>query len=270
MKLAVNWSPEAAALLDEGKIEFDMYKCPDWENLIADAQRQRPSYIHFPLRIGSGQRPEWDFEVIQRWLDSTSTLFVNCHIAPKHDVFDEKISMRALTAQLVEEVQTLVDQFGAERVIIENCPFMERHEHKYLRQSREPRLFHDIIAATGCGFLLDMSHAYLTSQYWGRDFADYVGELPVKHIKELHTTGIGIWSNGNYGDHMPFTEPDWTRLAFCMEQIKIGQWQVPQVVAFEYGGSGFLKDLCGSDKNRIEEQVPRLYEQVQLVQQATA
>ena len=59
---------------------------------------------------------------------------------------------------------------------------------------------------------------------------------------------------------MPMTEDDWDRLDFCMSNFQSGKWRKPDVIAFEYGGIAMLKDLCGSDKDLIAAQVPRLYQ----------
>lgn len=261
MQFAINWSPEAAELLNAGTIQVDLFKCPDWDDLVADAQAQLPSYVHFPLTIGAGQHETWDVTHIHDWLSKTDTRFVNCHIVPNESHFSPDISLDELTAGLIEEIQPLVDEFGRERVIIENCPYFAGNiDRGFLVQAIEPALFHGIIEATGCGFLFDVSHAVLTSEILERDFETYINALPVEHIREMHITGMGQWSTGIYGDHLPMTESDWTTLDTVVEQLHTDDWRVPDVMAFEYGGIGELRDLCGSDKAKIAEQVPRLYD----------
>jgi len=261
MRLAINWSPEAAELFDTGKIQFDLYKCPDWPDLVKDAQSQQAAYIHFPLSIGAGQMPDWNFAQIHDWLEKTDTRFVNCHITPRNSHISEDIDLDSLTELLYKEVAALVAEFGEELVIIENCPYFQGNiDRGYLLQGIEPELFHNLINATHCGLLLDVSHAQLTCNALERDFETYINALPVQHIREMHITGIGQWSTGITGDHMPLTALDWERVDYCVQQIQNGQWRKPDVMAFEYGGIAMLKDLCGSDKNAIAEQVPRLWQ----------
>ena len=267
MLLAINWSPEAAELFENGDIQFDLYKCPDWSELVKDAKSQQAAYIHFPLGIGIGQMPEWNFADIHDWLEKTDTRFVNCHIIPRNDPIAEDIDLDSLSDLLYKEVAALVAEFGKERVIIENCPYFSGNIAKgYIVQGIEPVLFHNLIDATQCGFLLDVSHAYMTCNQLDRDFEAYINALPVQHIREMHLTGIGEWSTGIIGDHMPFTESDWERANYCVKQIQSGQWRKPDVIAFEYGGIGMLKDLCGSDKNAIAEQMPRLWKMVKMLE----
>lgn len=195
MQLAVNWSPEAAELLEAGDIQFDLYKCPDWPELVADAKSQQASYIHFPLSIGVGQMPKWNFAEIHDWFAKTDTLFVNCHINARDDHISKDLDIDALADELYKEVSALVAEFGAEKVIIENCPYFGWNvEQGYLIRGIEPELFHKLIDATGCGLLLDVSHAYLTCKHLERDFETYINALPVQHIREMHVTGIGEWT----------------------------------------------------------------------------
>jgi uncharacterized protein len=263
MQFAINWSPEAAALVNEEKISFDLYKCPDWPEVVADAQTQKPAYIHFPIGLGRGQSSQWDFAAIHNWLRKTETLFVNSHLIPHQDIFAQDIPLDDLIAGLRKEIELLVSEFGAERVTIENCPdFVGTVRKGFLQQGIEPKLFQALVAETGCGLLLDISHAYMTCRHLERDFADYLNAMPVHALRELHVTGMGEWSTGIHADHMPMTAPDWERFDYCLGQIAAGIWAAPEIVAFEYGGIGKLKDLCGSDKDAMAEQVPRLYAMV--------
>lgn len=260
MRFAINWSTEAAALLRAGRIEVDLFKCPDWPEVVTPARELRPSYVHFPLSIGKGQANDWDFAQIEQWLETTETTFVNCHINPTREVFPEDITLDDLTEPLMQEVQKLVDQFGADRVIIENSPISELNiQRGYLRQGVDAAIFQRITQETGCGFLLDVSHARLACEYLDDDPQQYMQSLPVDRLRELHITGINIWNLGIRGDHMPLTEEDWPMTEWVVEQIREGTWNEPYLMAFEYGGIGKLKDWCGSDGDKIAEQVPRLF-----------
>lgn len=260
MQFAINWSPEAAALLSAGKIQLDLYKCPDWADLVADARSQLASYVHFPLQVGCGQSGEWDLAQLENWLAQSETIFVNCHIMPRSPDIPADSTLDETVDLLAREIDLLVQRFGADRVIIENAPFMERHIEKgYLRHGANPLLFQHLTQATGCGFLLDISHATLTCEFTGADLYAYLNTFPTMHLRELHVTGIGTWTTGIRGDHLPLQVSDWERLAWCTDQIRGGAWRVPDVVAFEYGGIGRLRDLCGCDGEAIAEQAPRLY-----------
>ena len=52
MNFAINYSPQAGELLKQGKIEINLFKCPDWPELIQEASALAPVYVHFPLIAG--------------------------------------------------------------------------------------------------------------------------------------------------------------------------------------------------------------------------
>src|SRR5262245_12054214 len=87
MKLAVNYSLEAAQLLADQHIEIDVYKCPDWPELVATAHGQRPAYVHFPMLAGRNDIEKTGWDKITALLDITSTLYVNTHLAPRGSDF---------------------------------------------------------------------------------------------------------------------------------------------------------------------------------------
>src|SRR5690349_9413003 len=130
MEFAVNYSPQAAGLLAQGKISVDRFKCPAWLDLIAEVQPQYPVYVHFPLRVGMGvgdaqdtekrQPPDWGkFEAI---LKETDTPFVNLHLAPITDDHPDIPSdtsdpahIERLFEAVIRDVEGVVRRFGAER-----------------------------------------------------------------------------------------------------------------------------------------------------------
>lgn len=266
MQFAINYSPQAEQLLTEGEIELDLFKCPDWENLVSAAEKHRPVYVHFPLMIGCGQIETLDLTTIESWLNRTDTRFVNVHLLPNRAQFPEGASLADVLAGLVDELQILTRAFGAERVIVENIPYqtseIERHT---IVESVQPALMRDLLAATGAGLLLDIGHALLTCNYLDWAVDDYFQALPMHALREVHVTGLGTHQHtGNLTDHLAMQASDWQRLEWCFEHIQRGEWSRPQILAFEYGGIGPHFDWrC--DISVIREQVPRLYALTQSV-----
>jgi sugar phosphate isomerase/epimerase len=52
MKFAINYSEASDRLLDERRIEIDLYKSPDWPTLIARCRKRKPVYVHFAMQAG--------------------------------------------------------------------------------------------------------------------------------------------------------------------------------------------------------------------------
>jgi len=263
MKLAINYSTQAAALLAAGQIQLDRFKCPDWPDMIAEAQSVLPVAVHFTLTAGSGKlkkKANWDF--IAGLMAQTDTPYVNLHLAPTLKDFPD-FSVADLSAAedrkvfkaMRKDVRSAVREFGADRVIVENVPY-RGHQDKVFRTAVEPDRIQEIFADTGCGLLLDISHARIAAHHLGLDAFDYMEQLPIKRIKELHFTGLHDL-DGYLQDHLSVLEADWPVLEQVLDRIRSGRWAEPWLLAFEYGGVG-EKFAERSDSAVMAAQVPRL------------
>jgi uncharacterized protein (UPF0276 family) len=293
MNLAVNYSEAAADLLEKGQIAIDRFKCPAWPDLIATVRHIHPTYVHFPLTAGQGIGNAFDMEThevadwstIEGLLTHTNTPFVNIHLAPTvRDHVDipadtqEPEHVERLITCLIRDVRAVVEQFGPERVIVEND-----HDNggKYLRPALLPDVIHRVVDETGCGLLLDISHARLAARHLGMDAWEYIHALPVERLREIHVTGIqhfdarwvgllcragvdaGVIQGlaGRQVDHLPLITDDWAFAAQSLDHIRRGVWGQPWIVALEYGGVGPVWEAV-AEMEVLREQVPRLYELV--------
>ena len=275
MQFALNYSPQAAGLLFDGRIQLDRFKCPNWPDLIAEAHRLLSVYVHFNFVAGLGRLEQADWDAVETVLAQTSTLYVNLHLAAARDdqangngqAVSESQRQRAIE-QMNMEVELVVRRFGAERVIVENIPFLPVEDYILKRHLLptcvEPEVISAVVRETGCGFLFDLSHAVISAATLGVDAKTYIEALPLGQIREVHITGIEQ-VNGLPEDHMPMTESDWTMFEWLMGKIASGEAAEPWMVAFEYGGIGKLFEWR-SDAFVIATQVPRLYETVHGVQ----
>lgn len=254
MQFALNYSPQAAALLTEGKISIDRFKCPDWPDLIAEAQAVHPVYVHFDLKAGGGKLDKVNWAQIETLLVQTETAYVNLHlIVPA--------SRRALPAaekraQMIEDVTAFTRRFGADRVIVENIPY-RGIEGKYDPICVQAEVFHQLLAETGAGLLLDISHGRITAASLGLDERGYIESLPLHRLRELHVTGLHQ-IDGVPTDHLDMLPADWEMFDWMMGKIRAGAVPQPMMVSFEYGGITDKFDWR-SRPDVIASQVPRLY-----------
>jgi uncharacterized protein (UPF0276 family) len=267
MELSVNYSREAEQLLREGKIRFDRFKCADWSDMIATARELLPVYVHFPLDAGSRAGRPANYHEADALARQTDTPFVNLHLVSYSSEFpdqpadsDDPQVLATVTDRMLADIAAAGDAVGGrERVIVENIPFYGRGS-KYHRASVELGVIRRVVDESGCGFLLDLSHARIAAHYLGVEPRLYVQSLPVDRLRELHVTGVRE-HDGRLTDHMDFRDEDWTWAAWAFEQIRAGRWATPWTVALEYGGIG-EPFKWRSDARLIEEQVPRLLDMV--------
>ena len=261
-KLAVNYSPQAAALRRSGGLPIDLYKCPDWPDLIGEAvgNDNHPVYVHFPLVAGNGSLETVDWSRVERLLEETRTPYVNLHLAPHPANFSgdpESAAYRdRVLSALRRDVERVGARFGGERVIIENVPYYSEEDGR-LRLGVLPETVGGVVRDMGCGLLFDLSHARISARHLGVDEREYIEALPLDSLRELHITGVQK-HEGRLCDHLPLTEDDWEMTAWAFAQIRAGAWARPGVVALEYGGVGPAFEWR-SDSGVLAEQVPRLH-----------
>lgn len=294
MRFAVNYSHQGADLWRKGLIQVDCFKCPAWPKLIAELYGSYPLYVHFPLRVGKGvgdaintethQAPDWQhFESIAA---QTNTPFFNVHLAPipgdHPEIPADQLGAAysdQLTAYMVQDIQSIVDKFGPDKVIAEN---IYSHWGQHPKAGILPEVVRDVIKETGCGLLLDISHARQATRELQMDPKNYINKLPLDRLREVHITGIQMFDatwiekvrqNGigdmdfeKYAnqliDHLPMVEQDWAFFQWAMEQILQGAWREPEIVAFEYSGVGQGLFQATTDSEILLNQVPRLYAMV--------
>lgn len=268
MRFALNYSPQAAALLADGQIEIDVYKCPDWEHMVAEAQTQKPAYIHFPIVVGRNLIKDLDLNAIEGWLARTETYHVNAHFSPRATILPQGIDRDGVVEYGIREMEILTRRFGPEHVTLENVPYTHYEtERQILLAGVDPSVIRDVILGVDCGLLLDVSHAKLTCENTGQDYETYLQTLPTDRLRELHITGIGIHPEKHVReDHLPLQDEDWDRVEQVMGRIERGEWARPVTVALEYGGTGPMFEWR-SESDVIAAQVPRLYALCQRVRQ---
>jgi uncharacterized protein len=264
MEFAINYSNEADKLLSAGKIEIDYFKTPPWPDMIAAAEKLRPVKVHFELEAGSGKVQTMDWTEIEHILANTATQFVNLHLEVKakylpHIPVDEipTVAHRdEIFERMLADVELVIRQFGREHVIVENAPY-HPNENKHLRGGIEPDLISQVVETANCGFLFDVAHARISAHYIGMAIDDYLTQLPLSRLQELHFTGIHNW-DGYLMNHLSLTSADWPWLDRVTTNVQTGSWGAARMMAFEYGGiGGFVGDH--SDIDVIATQAPLMY-----------
>jgi uncharacterized protein (UPF0276 family) len=157
---------------------------------------------------------------------------------------------------MLRDIKALVERYGVEKIILENA--MWDVEWLIARPVLEPEMIRRVVYETGCGFLMDTAHAAVAARHFGMDEREYIAQLPVDKLRELHITGIKQDENGAWVDHFAMTAFDWELADWSMKCIASGEWGMPWVTAFEYGGVGPMFEPR-SESSVIAEQVPRLY-----------
>ncbi len=270
MQFAINYSSQAEQLLNEGKIQVDLFKCPSWDDLVPPVHKAYGAYVHFGFIAGRGDVFDADLDWVENWLTTTHTHYINTHLAVCDTNFDagEVISIESVIEKAVRDIDFLGERFGHEHVTVENIPFPDPGWNDgLLKESVDPAVISEIVNRTGCGLLLDVAHGIRACEGLGvTDIKTYLNAMPTHVLRELHVVGILPYQDedGVRQDHYQLTDEDWVMVEWAIAQIRDGHWQAPDTMAFEYGGVGGMFE-ARSKIEIIAEQVPRLYQLAQSV-----
>jgi uncharacterized protein (UPF0276 family) len=267
MKFAINYSKTAKQLLVDGKIQFDLFKCPDWPELLDTVGQIHPLYVHFSLRAGKGRVETVEPNFLADMLKKTGTQNINIHLGPSVSDFAGMMDhtqtpqeVETLSRTMLADIAWVADRFGPERVILENCPWSPHPNYRIPAAVLRAEFITNIVRESGCGLLLDITHALIAAKWLEQDVYEYLESLPWDVMKEIHISG-SRFLNGDWYDHYALSEEDWTVTRWVLERIKQGDWPRPELASFEYGGIGerFEKPM---DPAMMAEQTPQLYDMV--------
>jgi uncharacterized protein len=244
-RFAMNYSPQAAALLARGAMDVDLYKCPFVPEIIQQARAQRPCYVHFSFRAGNRPFEGADWTAIRQAVETTDTPHVNMHLAPSVARFPGmNVGTDAAddTARLIEamerDVAELAQHFSPEFIALENVMWDPMPPWEIPAPVLRPEVIAKVVRDTGCRFLLDLAHVACTVRYFGADVESYIAALPLNQLAELHVSGTRLGSDGRWHDHHSMGEHDWPLLKWALERIRSDDWPRPRLITFEYGGAG--------------------------------
>jgi len=259
MKFAVNYSNPLIRLLKQQVVKVDLIKCPDWEGMIKEAKPYNPITIHYDHDVGLGNTFNIDLSRVKDLKDQTSTPHVNTHlVTPRNFNPDNAEEVHKINSLWRKEIQILVDRFGSDFVALEHFPYTAANDH--IRLAADSKVFSQVIKDTGCKLLLDLAHASITANTLGVDVKEYIHDLPLDCLVEMHITGVRTY-NGVLTDHFELNEKGWKVLEWALEEINQGYWREPRIAAFEYGGVGDVF-VWRTDINILKTQVPKLYDMI--------
>lgn len=264
MKFAVNYSPAAEKLLDAGRIEVDLFKCPEFPDLLAEVSSRRTCYVHFPFRAGRRGMDQIDWPEAERMMRVAQSHDVNAHLAPCAADFDgmavtddDPASRRKVIEAMVADAGELARRFGPEHVLLESVMWDPYPPWQIPVVALEAKVVRRIVEETGCGFILDLAHASISARYFGLSNEEYISTLPLGRLREVHVTGTMLTDRRIWEDHYPMAEYDWRLIEWAMGRIREGDWPTPRIVTFEYGGVGPAYEHR-TDPDILAEQTPRL------------
>ena len=248
MKFAVNYSKALVQLFKKDpKLPVDYIKVPTipfpdcWVQFNI-GEEYRPIWPH-PAQPGvlslGHLDPEMRFNeaIIREVLNKTKPPFLSTHLEASVEYFPELVAFqhrssdlvhRALADRFLETISKVKEATGIS-LALENFPYYSWWRHFHV--ASEPSFIREICECSDSGFLLDIAHARCSAWHMGIDEWEYIIELPLNRLCEIHLAGT-VWrqETGRVDMHIELDERDY----FLLEKV-LGI-NHPKVITLEYGG----------------------------------
>jgi uncharacterized protein len=259
MKLSVNYSDTLLALLKEDpKLPIDYIKVPMgsfpgcFEQYLVGKQL-RPLISHIGqagvldiLNIDESRR--LNIQTLDKIIDLSDSSKLSTHVNGHISYFPEFVDCQhsfkvtlanAIKQRFLDTVETYKQHYQ-QIFSIENWPYYSFAND--FRICSEPEFISELCEISGCGFLLDISHARVTAHFLEIDILKYLDMCPIDKLTEIHFSGSSIYRDKDFiwDSHSEFDNYDLELLDYVLNKSK------PEVITIEYGGlPNYQKDLEG-------------------------
>lgn len=160
--------------------------------------------------------------------------------------FAEENSIEWIKSRAEKDVKYFIENIKIP-LLIENIP-----NYAAIKEFTEPYYISEVCEKYDIGLLLDLSHAKITAINSGKIFINYIKELPLNKVREIHINGTFCDDKLGIRDkHLEMQDVDYKNLMDCLEICE------PNYVTLEYGGFGESMKYR-SDKDVIKRQLDNL------------
>jgi len=134
----------------------------------------------------------------------------------------EVLEERVIRDRIKENIGYIRKRFFDSEVLLENLDYMPFHlssgSYKYVCRSE---FIGKVLEETDCEMLLDIGHAAVSSKNLGyNDTMDYLKELPLEKVIEIHMSGSGIEDGVARDSHHPINMKGQREIEYLEELLK--------------------------------------------------
>ena len=132
-----------------------------------------------------------------------------------HFDYREKYNDQNYMRSLEKNLGILRAKFPNLQILIENVPPVSQMEPWYI----EPKTFNSVLKKYDLKMLLDISHAYVSADYMGISFEEYLSQFDLDRVVEIHFSGTGINEEGKLFDaHLEGGQQDFDCFEYAIKK----------------------------------------------------
>jgi uncharacterized protein (UPF0276 family) len=172
-------------------------------------------------------------QLMKQKLEQTKAPWLSIHLgfSAAEVVFDK--TMQALSATLNRETlletivmntRALAESIGVP-LLLENLDYNPGGAYEFIC---EATFITEVLERANTDMLLDIAHARVSASRFGIDIKDYLAELPMERVKQLHISGPRLDGDTLRDAHEPLQAEDYELLEYVLSVTK------PWAVTLEY------------------------------------
>jgi uncharacterized protein (UPF0276 family) len=217
------------------------------DGLRCDGVEVGPYFSPGQVRRAASELPGWRIELhastlglrpftrrpLEAYLKVTHSRWISCHVRLL-SALELRLALRLRVflpmTHPTQRMQGMIDavrrlkKWAPLPVILENMPC----SHSRHRLECDPQVTSEILAASGCDLLLDLAHARVGAQHYGLSPVEYLSQLPLEKVRQIHVSGPRMRGEYLYDAHEAMGEEDYALLDWALGHCD------PEVVTLEY------------------------------------
>jgi uncharacterized protein (UPF0276 family) len=238
MHIGCNWSKALEILIERDVVKIDYIKAGAYGTFneqFAKMRSLRPILLHGLGNFectGMNNIEIVDFDLANKLIKDCSSPHYGLHLTLKNSDMHQGMTEENIYEKMCENIQIFKNNMSVP-LLLENIPDTPEDRVVYDHYPYfKPEQIRRLLVDNNVSFLLDITHAKITAQYHRLDVYDYISQLPLDRIVEIHVNGSGFDKDGFPADtHESMKDEDYKLLEWVLNHSK------PDIVSLEYIGT---------------------------------
>ena len=260
MYIGCNWSKALKFLIEKDSVKIDYIKSGAYGTFneqFSNMRSMRPILLHglgYFERTGMKNIEIIDFNSANNLIRRCNSPHYGIHLAIKNSDMYPGMTDENIYERMSRQIQIFKNKLAVPLLLENIADTPKEHlitidHYPYIMPEQISRLFTD----KDVSFLLDLTHAKITAQYRGWNIHDYIRELPLSRVTEIHINGSGHDKTGYPMDtHQAMEEEDFKLLKWVLERT------TPNIVTLEF--NEIESENYDAVISSLERQLNRIYE----------
>ena len=239
MYIGCNWSNALGFLITKEEVNVDYIKTGVYGNfseLFPTMRSKRPILLHglgYFEHTGMENIDMIDFDQANHLIDKCNSPHYGIHLAINNSDMHSGMSDEEIHKRMSKQIRIFKNKLHVP-LLLENIPDSPQDRYKFDHYPYyKPEQITRLLVENEVSFLLDLTHAKITAQYHNWNVYEYLRQLPLDLVAEIHVNGSGY-------DEESF--PADTHQAMENEDYRLLEWVLnytnPDIVTLEYNGVG--------------------------------